>query len=74
MPRQTRRSAKAREPQSSSEEDNSQVVMNGNGIHHASEHSDAAKSEENIFVFWPNIIGEPQISIREPTARILNTH
>lgn len=34
------------------------VVMNGNGsAHHGSEASDSAP-DENIFLFWPNIIGK----------------
>lgn len=57
MPRQTRRSVKAREAAASSDEDTSQVAMNGNGsAHHQPEASDDAP-RENIFMFWPNIIG-----------------
>lgn len=56
--RQTRRSAaKAREAQASSDEESSQVILNGNGsAHKTSEPSDSAP-DENIFLFWPNVIG-----------------
>lgn len=59
MPRQTRRSAKAREAATSSDDETSQVAMNGNGsAHHEPEVSDDAPTTgENIFMFWPNIIG-----------------
>lgn len=57
MPRQTRRSAKAREAQSSSEEDNSQVLMNGNGSAYGAPEASDEAPRENIFLFWPNIIG-----------------
>lgn len=61
MPRQTRRSVKAREAAASSDEDTSQVAMNGNGsAHHQPEASDDAP-RENIFMFWPNIIGYSRI-------------
>lgn len=59
MPRQTRRSAKAREAAtSSSDEDNSQLAMNGNGsAHHDKPEASDDAPHENIFIFWPNIIG-----------------
>jgi len=61
MPRQTRRSVKPREAAASSDEDASQVAMNGNGsAHHQPEASDDAP-RENIFMFWPNIIGYSRI-------------
>ena len=59
--RQTRRQAAqaARESpvvKSESEEDESAAVMNGNGKARAPSFPDAAE-HENIFLFWPNIIG-----------------
>ncbi|KAF7558344.1 hypothetical protein G7046_g5810 [Stylonectria norvegica] len=57
--RQTRRraAAKARDSQTSSDDDQRDVVMNGNGsAHRVPEATDAAE-QENIFLFWPNIIG-----------------
>ena len=60
MPRQTRRSAKAREAASSSDEDaTSQTIMNGkgNGSAHHTSGASGLKEEENIFLFWPNQIG-----------------
>jgi len=58
--RQTRRSAaKAREAQAPSDDETSQVRLNGNGsAHRDPEPSDSAPTEtENIFLFWPNVIG-----------------
>lgn len=65
MPRQTRRSAKAREAQStSSEEDNSQILTNGNGsAHHDAPEAPDSTPKENIFLFWPNIIGMATIHV-----------
>ena len=56
--RQTRRqAAKASNSPPASDEDRQQVAMNGNGsAHHTPEDSDSGP-EENIFLFWPNIIG-----------------
>lgn len=58
--RQTRsKAAKARDAQSPSDDE---VVMNGNGNGVAlqtPEVSDDA-TRENIFLFWPNIIGKPK--------------
>ena len=67
--RQTRkRAAKARDGASSSDDDNRQVSMNGNGLaHKASEDSDSALYE-NIFLFWPNIIGMPPVQLQKATA------
>jgi hypothetical protein len=63
--RQTRRSAaKAREAQAPSDDETSQVHLNGNGsAHRDPEPSDSAPTEtENIFLFWPNVIGMVQDS------------
>ena len=57
--RQTRsKAAQAREVQTPSNDDAPRdVVMNGNGsAHHVPEASDST-IDENIFLFWPNIIG-----------------
>jgi CDP-diacylglycerol--inositol 3-phosphatidyltransferase len=55
--RQTRRSAKARAA-ATPEDDDSQILMNGDGAAH-DDAPDASESgpRENIFLFWPNIIG-----------------
>ncbi|KID75831.1 CDP-alcohol phosphatidyltransferase, partial [Metarhizium brunneum ARSEF 3297] len=59
--RQTRRkSAKLREAAAaaaSSDDDQKPIIMNGNGsAHHTPEATDI-EEDENIFLFWPNIIG-----------------
>lgn len=58
--RQTRRQAsKARDTPVSSDEEHD-MKLNGNGTaHHASDAS-GDDERENIFLFWPNIIGMPQ--------------
>jgi CDP-diacylglycerol--inositol 3-phosphatidyltransferase len=55
--RQTRRSAKVRAA-ATPEDNDSQILMNGDGAAH-DEAPDASESgpRENIFLFWPNIIG-----------------
>lgn len=57
--RKTRsQAAQARDAEPSSGDAPRDVVMNGNGsAHHGSEASDSAL-DENIFLFWPNIIGK----------------
>lgn len=60
MPRKTRgQAAKARGASSSDSSRSASPAMNGNGngsVHKASALPDWADSE-NIFLFWPNIIG-----------------
>lgn len=58
--RQTRKQAsKARDTPVSSDEEHD-MKLNGNGTaHHASDASGDGE-RENIFLFWPNIIGMPQ--------------
>lgn len=60
-----RRSTRNRDAQTLSDDDqshtNGDVTMNGNGSAHAEEVIPAADDDEvreNIFLFWPNIIGK----------------
>lgn len=58
--RQSRkRTPKSRDTPSPSDEDRRPLAMNGNGNGSARHAPDASESaqEENIFLFWPNIIG-----------------
>lgn len=68
-----RRSARNRDAQSPSSDEeqshvaNGAVTMNGNGSAHAAAPVASAASasddeeRENIFIFWPNIIGTPRL-------------
>lgn len=59
--RQTRRkSAKLREAAAaaaSSDDDQKPIIMNGNGSAHQTPEATDIEEDENIFLFWPNIIG-----------------
>lgn len=56
--RQTRRGvAKEHEAQVASDDENSKLALNGNTFHNAPEAPDS-EDYENIFLFWPNIIGK----------------
>lgn len=58
-----RRSARNRDAQTPSDDEHPQtnggsVTMNGNGsVHAPSIDSDSSEERENIFLFWPNLIG-----------------
>lgn len=69
--RQTRRqSAKARDARSSSPED-SQVVMNGHSNGSAGRYAPEVSDDEtteNIFLFWPNIIGKLVVGVSRVMA------
>lgn len=75
-PRQTRRSAaKAREAQTSSEDETTQVSLNGNGnAHHKHPEDSDSDSTENIFLFWPNVIGTAPVwhCPRAPESPVVN--
>lgn len=48
-------------PEAWPEADRSTVPMNGNGsAHHAPAQETDDQPHENIFLFWPNIIGKPR--------------
>lgn len=59
MPAKTRRSA--RFAQTPSDDEQKVIAMNGNGAAHRGSETEASAAddleEENIFLFWPNIIG-----------------
>jgi hypothetical protein len=54
-----RRSARVRDAQSASGDEaaNGSPKMNGNGSSHANVELSEDEERENIFLFWPNIIG-----------------
>lgn len=68
--RQTRRQAAQAARRASPSDDDSQAVLaNGNGKAPAPAAPDAA-DQENIFLFWPNIIGTPSQHIVASLASV----
>jgi CDP-diacylglycerol--inositol 3-phosphatidyltransferase len=68
--RQTRRSAaKAREAQTSSEDETTtQAILNGNGSAHKHPEDSDSEPSENIFLFWPNVIGMLRVPFPMPAG------
>ncbi|KAM5351927.1 hypothetical protein ACJ41O_004650 [Fusarium nematophilum] len=60
-PRTRRQAAKARDSQSSSSDEERDVKVNGNGAAHQPPDASEEPPRENIFLFWPNIIGYVRI-------------
>lgn len=56
--RQSRKpSPKPRDAPAPSEDDSHDATLNGNGLAHPASGVSPSAPRENIFLFWPNIIG-----------------
>ncbi|KAJ2973124.1 hypothetical protein NQ176_g6780 [Zarea fungicola] len=75
-----RRSARNRDAQTPSDDERPQtngasVTMNGNGSAHApSVDSDSSEERENIFLFWPNLIGYTRIVLAVASLYYMPLH